>query len=97
MVVEYVLKIAGEMCVHFVIVIGTSLAIAYYLENLQQDATTGAVVSTFSAEVNSVVLTTDSVVDSESATTIQTLQETVADAIVTAIANITEQGVESEL
>jgi hypothetical protein len=37
-------------------------------------------------------------ISSESATTtIQNLQETVADAIVTAIANITEQGVESEL
>lgn len=83
-IIEYILKIAGEMCVHFIIVIGTSLAIAYYLENLQ-DATS---VSSVTDIINTPFTEMSSVISTE---------DTVVDTIVTMIANITEQGVESEL
>jgi len=96
-VVEYLLKIAGEMCVHFVIVIGTSLAIAYYLENLQDASSIAKSFSEVNTDVLSTTTTADLISSESATTTIQNLQETVADAIVTAIANITEQGVESEL
>lgn len=94
MVLEYVLRAAGEMCVHFVILVGTSLAIAYYLENLQDPSSLApsTIIGNSVADV-SAGLSAETQPDS----TLQGLQDAAVESISTVIANITEQSVESEL